>query len=317
MMDTLTHFVGIDVSQKFLDVHILETGTAFRSSSNPEGRAQLLQQLPAPGTCLVVLEATGGFERTLVGDLVQAGHLVSVVNPRQIRAYAQALSVKAKSDPVDALVIARFARDIKPRPQLPQRAGQAQLDELVARRRQLIAHRTAESNRRGQSQNQTVRKSLQQSIDHLHKDLQKIDRAIQELMSSDDDWQDRLAQLTSVPGVGQVTALTLIAELPELGELNRKQIAALVGVAPFNRDSGQYRGQRRISGGRATVRTALYMAALSAKKFNPDIHAFAQRLHERGKKGKVVLVACMRKLLTILNTMVRTHTTWHARLARA
>ncbi len=317
MMDTLTHFVGIDVSKKFLDVHILESGTAFRSSSNPEGGTQLLQQLPAPGCCLIVLEATGGFERTLVGDLVQAGHLVSVVNPRQIRAYAQALSVKAKSDPVDARVIARFARDIQPRPQLPQRAGQASLDELVARRRQLIAHRTAESNRRGQSQNPTVRKSLQQSIDHLHKDLRKIDRAIHELMSSEDDWQDRLAQLTSVPGVGQVTAMTLIAELPELGELNRKQIAALVGVAPFNRDSGQHRGQRRISGGRATVRTALYMAALSAKKFNPDIRAFAQRLHERGKKGKVVLVACMRKLLTILNTMVRTQTTWHARLARA
>jgi transposase len=317
MIDSITHFVGIDVSKNSLDVHILESATSLRTSSSPEGRQELLQKLPAPGTCLVVLEATGGYERAVVCDLVQAGHHVCVVNPGQVRSYARALGVKAKSDPVDARVIARFARDVKPRPRIEQHAEQDQLDELVARRRQLIELRTAESNRRRTSQTKAVRQSLQQSIDQVNKHLKKIDRAILDLMASHDDWQNRLQQLTSVPGVGQVTAVTLLADLPELGELNRKEIAALAGVAPFTRDSGQHCGQRKIWGGRKTVRTALYMAALSAIKFNPDIRAFALRLRERGKKGKVVLVACMRKLLTILNTIVRDNTLWSTRLAAA
>lgn len=316
-MDAVNSFVGIDVSKNFLDVHLLQTGVSFRSPSSPEGRQKLIAQLPAPGACLVVLEATGGYERQLVGDLAQAGHLVAVVNPGQIRAYANALGVKAKSDKVDARVIARFAQDIKPRPRTEAHEHQALLDELVARRRQLIDHRTAESNRRGTSLTKPVRQSLQRSINALNKDLQRIDRAIQELVASHDDWQGRLQQLTSVPGVGTVTAVTLVAELPELGQLNRKEIAALAGVAPYNRESGQFRGQRRICGGRGNVRTALYMAALAATKFNPDLREFALRLRQRGKKGKVVLVACMRKLLTILNTMVRENTTWTPRLAAA
>lgn len=317
MMETVNSYVGIDVSKNSLDVHVLETGASFRSHSSPEGRQKLIEQLPVPKTCFVVLEATGGYERLLVCDLAQAGHLVAVVNPGQIRAYANALGVKAKSDKVDAKVIARFARDIKPRPQVQGHERQAELDELVARRRQLIELRTAELNRRGTSLTKPVRQSLQRSINAINKDLEKIDRAILDLVASNDDWQGRLQQLTSVPGVGMVTAVTLVAELPELGQLNRKEIAALAGVAPFDRDSGQWRGQRRIWGGRATVRTALYMAALAAKKFNPDIREFANRLHARGKKGKVVLVACMRKLLTILNTMVRDNTLWTPRLAAA
>jgi transposase len=317
MMDAVTHFVGIDVSKNTLDVHILETGVSFRSPSSPEERQKLIAQLPTPQTCLVVLEATGGYERSLVGDLVQAGHVVSVVNPGQVRSYANALGVKAKTDKVDAKVIARFGRDVKPRPKAAGHSQQTELDELVARRRQLIELRTAELNRRGTSLTKPVQQSLQRSLSAINKDLQKIDRAIRELVASHDDWQGRLQQLTSVPGVGTVTAMTLVAELPELGQLNRKEIAALAGVAPYTRESGQFRGQRRIWGGRATVRTALYMAALAATKFNPDLRAFAQRLRERGKKGKVVLVACMRKLLTILNTMVRDNTNWIPRLAPA
>jgi transposase len=316
-MDSVTHFVGIDVSKNFLDVHVLETGASFRSSSSPEGRQQLLEKLPKPQTCLVVLEASGGYERLLVGDLVQAGHSVAVVNPGQVRSYAKALAIKAKTDRIDARVIARFAHDIKPRPRTEQHQQQAELDELVARRRQLIELRTAEYNRRGTSLSKPVKQSLQRSINAINKDLQKIDRAIEELVSSHDDWQGRLEQLTSVPGVGNVTAVTLVAELPELGELNRKEIAALAGVAPFTRDSGVFRGQRKIRGGRSAVRTALYMAALATIKFNPDIRAFALRLRQAGKKGKVVLVACMRKLLTILNVMVREQTMWSPRLASA
>lgn len=316
-MNSVIHFVGIDVSKNFMDVHVLKTGTSFRSSSSPEGRQQLLEKLPQPKTCLVVLEASGGYERSLVGDLVQAGHLVAVVNPGQVRSYAKALGVKAKTDRVDARVIARFAHDVQPRPRSEQHAQQAELDELVARRRQLIELRTAESNRRETSLAKPVKQSLQRSLNAISADLKKIDRAIESLVASHDDWQDRLRQLTSVPGVGTVTAVTLIAELPELGQLNRKEIAALAGVAPYTRESGVWRGQRKIAGGRATVRTALYMSALASIKFNPDIRQFALRLRQRGKKGKVVLVACMRKLLTILNTMVRDHTTWSPRLAAA
>lgn len=318
MMDSVTQFVGIDVSKNSFDTHFLESGTSLSTSSDAQGRQQLLAALPAPGTCLIVLEATGGYERALVMDLVEAKHLVSVVNPRQIRSYANALGVKAKSDPIDARVIARFAHDIKPRPQLHESlAAQGQLDELVARRRQLVELRTAESNRRGMASSKTVRQSLQQSLDRIAKDLKKIDRAILDLVASRDDWQQRRRQLESVPGIGPVTAVTLIAELPELGRLNRQQIAALVGVAPFNRDSGLFRGQRKITGGRVRVRTALYMAAMAALRSNPDIRAYARGLYERGKRGMVVLVACMRKLVVVLNSMVRNGTTWSTRLAIA
>jgi transposase len=317
MMDSVTHFVGIDVSKNSLDVHILETKASFRTSSKPEGRQQLLEKLPSPKTCLIVLEASGGYERIIVCDLVAAGHLVAVVNPSQIRHYAKALGVKAKTDKVDAKVIARFAHDVKPRPQAEEQARQSQLEELVARRRQLLELRTAESNRKGITLTKPVQQSLQRSINNANKDLKKIEQAIVALIESHDDWQGRMTQLTSMPGVGPVTAATLVAELPELGQLNRKEVAALVGVAPYTRESGQYRGQSKIWGGRTTVRSALYMAAMNAMKHNPAIKAFSERLKGRGKKGKVVQVACMRKLLTTLNTMVRCGTHWSPRLAAA
>jgi transposase len=315
-MSEITFFVGIDVSKHFLDVQILN-GAAFRSATDRDARAELLSRLPAPGTCLIVVEATGGYERTLVCDLTCAGYAVSVVNPRQVRDYAKGLGLLAKTDRLDALVIARFAEHVKPRPVAETQHKQRQLDELVVRRRQLVEHRTAESNRQPLSQNKDVRVSLQASVDALNKDLKRIEKAILKLVESDDDWKERYELLKSVPGVGPVTAATLVAELPELGQLNREQIAALVGVAPLNHDSGMFRGQRRIQGGRAGLRATLYMAALSGVTHNPTLKAFALRLKQAGKKPKVVLTACMRKLLVILNTMMKNHSPWSPRSAIA
>lgn len=216
----------------------------------------------------------------------------------------------AKTDRIDARVIARFAQHVQPRPVAQTHEKQAQLAELVTRRRQLIEHRTAEVNRRSLCVNKEVRHSLQNSIDTIHQDLKRIDREILKLVESDDDWQDRYELLQSVPGVGDVTAVTLLAELPELGQLNRQEIAALVGVAPRNRDSGQFRGQRRIKGGRASLRATRSMAALVGARHNPVLKDFYQRLIAQGKKAKVALTACIRKLLVILNTMVKNNTHW-------
>lgn len=308
-MASITAFVGIDVSKDHLDVHILH-GASFRCPNSSSGRASLLHKLPEPGTCLIVVEATGRYERPLIGDLTAAGQAVSVVNPRQVRDYARALGLLAKTDRIDARVLAGFALHVQPRPVAHTRDKQAQLEELVTRRRQLVEHRTAELNRRSQCVNKEVRHSVQHFIDTINKDLKRIDREILKLVESEDDWRQRYELLKSVPGVGEVTAATLVAQLPELGRLNRQEIAALVGVAPINRDSGQFRGQRRIQGGRAPLRTTLYMAALVATRHNPRLKQFYERLREQGKQAKVALTACMRKLLVILNTMVKNNTPW-------
>lgn len=304
-MDAFTSFVGIDVAKHRFDIHIL-SGRSFHVPADPDGRQALLAQLPAPGTCLIVVEASGGYERLLVCELVAAGHAVSRVNPRQVRDFARGFGILAKTDRLDAQVLARFAEKIRPRPLAQTHEKQDELDELIGRRRQLIELRVAESNRRGTSLTDTVRESLQQSIDSINKHLKRIDKAILQLVESHDDWQERFELLKSVPGVGDVTATTLLAELPELGRLNRKQIAALVGVAPMNRDSGQSHRPRRVAGGRAAIRATLYMAALAACRSNEVIREFAHRLKAQGKPHKVVLTACMRKLLVILNTMVQT-----------
>jgi transposase len=315
-MASISSFVGIDVAKNQLDVHILDgqiysrDGQTFQCSNTSAERPALLEKLPPPGTCLIVVEASGRYEQKLVCDLMLAGHTVSVVNPRQIRNYAMALGLLAKTDRIDARAIARFAQHVQPRPVAQTRKKQAQLDELVSRRRQLIEHRTAESNRRELCVNKKVQQSVQRFIDAINKDLKRIDREILKLVESDDDWQQRYELLKSVPGVGEVTAATLIAELPELGQLNRQEIAALVGVAPMNNDSGLFRGQRRIKGGRAALRATLYMAALAATTHNPILKEFYQHLKSKGKKPKVALTACMRKLLVILNTMVKNNTQW-------
>jgi transposase len=264
-------------------------------ANTAQGHAALLAQLPAPGTCRIVLEATGAYERRVAAELVAAGHFVSVVNPRQVRDFAKAHGILAKTDRIDACVIARFGRDVKPRPLAKTSQKQGELDQLVTRRRQLIQLRTAETNRLQDGLAKLVRRSVERSIDAIAKDIARLDAAILQLVQSDDDWSQRFELLKTVPGVGDVTATALVAELPELGQLNRQQISALVGLAPYPDDSGKKTGKRFIRGGRKSLRCVLYMAALSATKHNPVLYQFAQRLKTAGKAAKVILTACMRK----------------------
>lgn len=315
MDDSITSFVGIDVAKRSLQLSVLPNATSSTFRHDSQGRGQLLGQLPPPGTCLVVVEATGGYERLLVAELADAGHRVAVVNPRQVRDFAKALGILAKTDRLDASVLARFGQQVRPRPQAQTPEKQGELEQLVVRRRQLVALRTAEKNRLETSTAKAVRKSLQQTIDHLNRQIRRLEKDILARVESNDQWKGKAQLIQSVPGVGPVTGITLVAELPELGHLNRSKIAALVGVAPFNRDSGRFHGKRSIWGGRASVRSALYMAALTARRSNPVIRAFADRLAHAGKPFKVVITACMRKLLVILNTLLKTNAHWKPKTA--
>jgi transposase len=314
MNASITSYVGIDVSKSSVDACILPSKTFLKLKQDDSGRRDLVSRLPCPGSCLIAVEATGGYERRLVADLVDAGHRVAVVNPRQVRNFAKGVGILAKTDRIDASVLARFAQDVQPRclGQTPEK--QSELEQLVVRRRQLVTLRTAEKNRMETITAKPVRKSLQQTIDHLNKQIRHLDKEILTLVQSQDDWRDKANVVQSVPGIGPVSGASLVAELPELGQLNRQQIASLVGVAPLNRDSGRFRGQRKIWGGRASVRSVLYMAALTARRHNPLIRTFADRLAAAGKKAKVIITACMRKLLVILNTMVKTNTLWNPQL---
>jgi transposase len=309
-MEGISTFVGIDIAKDSLDIHSLPAGDWAQVPNNNLGHQELLRQLPESGTCLVVVEATGGYERRLVAELAAAGQQVAIVNPRQVRDFAKALGILAKTDRIDASVIARFGQQVRPRPLVEGHEKQAELSQLVVRRRQLVELRTAETNRTERGASQAIRRSIQKVIDTLNKQIKQVEKSILSLVESDDVWKNKAELLQSTPGVGKTTAATLLADLPELGTLNRQQIAALVGLAPFNRDSGQFKGKRSIWGGRASVRSTLYMAALTAKRCNPIIRAFAERLSSHGKKPKVVITACMRKLLVILNTMVKNQTHW-------
>lgn len=302
-------FVGIDVSKSKFDVVILPEGTRLTCTYDPEGIEKFLAQLPKHD-CVVVLEATGGYERRLAAELVEAGHPTAIVNPRQVRDFARGIGVLAKNDRLDARVLATYAQHSKLRLVEKRSEKQQELTALVVRRRQLLALQIAESNRLEQTAIKLAAKSIRHVLDLLRKELKKLDAEIARLIAADDDWRNKSELLQTVPGVGPATSASLVAELPELGKLNRQRIASLVGLAPFSRDSGRFRGQRSIWGGRGSVRSALYMAAFNAKRCNPVIRAFAQRLEEAGKRRKVVLTACMRKLLVILNTMVRNQTTW-------
>lgn len=308
----LAAVIGIDVSKNKLDVADCPKSFVDRFDNDASDHQELLKKLPAAESCLVVLEATGGYEKCVVLELVNAGYLVSVVNPRQVRNFAKALGILAKTDRIDARLIARFGQQVRPRAIAQFHEKQDELDQLVTRRRQLIASRTAEKNRMCTATSKVVCKSLQKIVDQLSKEIRRIDAEIAWLVKSDDEWKGRAELLQSAPGVGEITATTLIAEVPELGQLNRQKISALVGVAPFNRDSGQFRGRRTIFGSRRAVRSVLYMAALATRRCNPVIRAFADRLEAQGKLPKVILVACMRKLLVILNTMVKTNAHWNA-----
>jgi transposase len=303
-------FIGIDVAKDRLDVHVRPSGEAFVVARDDEGLATLIQRLTALGPALIVLEATGGFEATVAAAIGAAKLPLAVMNPAHIRAFARALGKLAKTDPLDAAVIAHFAEAIRPEPRpVPDEQARA-LGELVARRRQVIETMGAERNRRRHLTQRRLLKGVDRVLAVLQKELSEIEAAIDDAVRGSPAWRESEDLLTSVPGVGDTIARTLIAELPELGTLDPKKIAALVGLAPFNRDSGTWRGRRSIAGGRGKVRSALYMAALTATRCNPVITAFYRRLLAAGKPKKIALVACMRKLLTILNAMLRDKTSW-------
>jgi transposase len=311
-MDAQDHvFVGIDVAKDSLEACVWPEGRRLAESNNAEGVRRLLEALPAPGECLVVIEATGGYQRAVVAELVARQHRTAVVNPRQVRDFARALGLLAKTDRIDAEAIARFGQHASPRLVEPTSLAGQRLEELVARRRQLVELRAAETCRLETASTKAVIKSVRTVIEQLGKLIRKIEKELSDLVESDDQLQCRAATLRTAPGVGVVTAVTLVAELPELGRLDRGQISALAGLAPFNRDSGKFHGRRAIWGGRASVRKVLYMATLTARRTNPVIRAFGERLAAAGKPFKVVMVACMRKLLVILNALLKNNVAWN------
>jgi len=304
-------FIGIDVAKAQLEFACRPSGETGTVRNTEEGIRELVARCQVLTPTLLVLEATGGYEAAVVAALATAGFPVVVANPRQVRDFAKATGQLAKTDALDAQVLALFAERVRPAPRpLPDDAVQA-LDALLTRRRQLVEMLTAERNRLLVAR-PAVRPDLQQHIRYLERRLRAADDDLHTAVKASPLWRVKDDLLQSVPGVGRVVSLTLLAELPELGRLSHKEIAALVGVAPLNRDSGILRGKRLIYGGRAPVRAALYMAALVATKCNPVIHGFYQRLRAAGKPAKVALTACMRKLLTILNAIARSGMPWQS-----
>jgi len=307
-MNDVDVFVGIDVSRDRLDIHILPEGLSRSVSHDEVGLATLVAELQAR-SCLVVLEATGGLQDRAAVTLAAAGLLVAVVNPRQVRDFAKATGRLAKTDALDARAIAQFASAVRPEPRpLPDAERQGLID-LVARRRQLVEMRAAEKMRRSRI-TPALRQRLEDHIAWLTSAIQDLDLEIGTTLRHSRVWRVEDDLLASVPGLGPVTRATLLAKLPELGKLGRRQIAALVGLAPFNHDSGTLRGRRAIRGGRADVRTVLYMATVSAIRCNPVLKTFYQRLRTAGKAPKLAITACMRKLLTTLNAIMRSKTQW-------
>jgi transposase len=303
-------FVGIDVSKDRLDVHLQPDGRTFAVPRTGEGLEQLLAELRGLAPKLVVLEATGGFELTTAAALAGAGLPLAVVNPRQIRDFARATGRLAKTDALDAQVIALFAERVRPEPRPLADAERQTLAELVARRRQVVEMIGMEGNRRRQARTPRVLRTLQATLKTLQAQLADLDAEIDHTVRESPVWRASDDLLTSVPGIGEITARTLIAELPELGRLDRRRIAALVGVAPVNHDSGQMRGHRAIAGGRTSVRNVLFMATLTAIQWNPVLKAHYRQLIERGRPKKVAIIACTRRLLGILNAIIRTASPW-------
>lgn len=298
-------YVGIDVSKDTLDLAVHGAKDVLHVANDRHGGQRIVERLAPMRPTLIVVEATGGYERDIVEALQQVDLPVALVNPRQVRDYAKALNILAKTDRIDAAVLARFGADVKPRPSEKSDENQRNRGDLVTRRRQLVDLRAAELNRLKQARRPTVKKSVQNVINLLDKEIADIDQQIDEAIAAD----QRAAQIANtvnrVVGVGQVTTSMLICELPELGRLDRRQITALVGLAPFNDDSGRHQGKRRMRGGRHALRAVLYMATLTATRFNEVIRCFYQSLTKRGKSHKTAMGACMRKLLIHLNTLVR------------
>lgn len=303
-------FWGVDVASDKLDLGCHGTSEVLCFENSPAGIEQLVSNVRARATALIVVEATGGYETPLVTCLAEAGLPVVLINPRQLRAFATAVGELAKTDAIDARMIARMAHDIQPEVRSLPGKNQRFFADLAARRRQLITLRTAEQNRRQQTRRGELQASIDAVLEVLNEQIAALEGQLAALIEAHGLWRQRDQILQSVRGVAAATSHALIADLPELGQLDHRRIAKLVGVAPLNRDSGKFRGRRAIVGGRSTVRAALYMAAFNAIRCNPQIRNFYTRLRQAGKCYKVAITACMRKLLTILNAMVRHNTPW-------
>lgn len=304
-------YVGIDVAKDTLDLARSDSEQLLSFGNDSQGIAGIIDTLRAAAAAVVVVEATGGLERQLLDALLEAALPVAVVNPGRVRHFAKGIGILAKTDAIDARVLMHFARLAAPRLAQKRSAQQAELEALITCRRQLLLIRTEQTNRKLATCSKAALKSIDAVLKTLNKQIDSLDEQIRRLIDSDDQFKDIDRLLQSVPGVGPVLSSTLVAELRELGHTDRQQIGALVGVAPFNRDSGRLHGKRAIRGGRASIRSVLYMSTIAAMRCNPVIRAFAQRLRKAAKPAKVIIVACMRKMLTLLNAMIRDNLTWN------
>lgn len=311
MNSSIGSFVGIDVSKGSLEVAIWERDELWGFVNDDEGIRELCKHLKQFQPNLIILEASGGLERKVAAHLAEEGLPVVIVNPTRVRNFAKASGQYAKTDEIDAKVIAHFGQAVRPQVRGIRDRAQEYLSALLTRRRQVVRMLTAEKNRMS-SAPPDAEESIRCHMLWLEEELDNLNERLQQIIEEDPKYKQKAALLQTVPGVGPVTATTLVSELPELGSVNRQVIAALVGVAPMNRDSGRMRGRRRVFGGRAAVRTALYMAVLSAIKWNPRIKEFYERLVANGKENKVAMTACMRKLIIILNAMVRDQCIWQS-----
>lgn len=304
-----TVILGIDVSKEWIDAHLLPQETSWRIANDAKELAAWADQLPE-GITLAVLEATGGLEIQPAIALAQAKIPTAIVNPKQTRAFAQAVGQRAKSDPIDAKLIALFGEKIQPQAKTLPDEDQAALKELLARRRQLIADKIAEQNRLGSMRFKETQKSIKAHIQWLTKQIEKIDQQLDDTIKKSPLWLVKEQLLISVPGIGPHTARTMLANMPELGQLNRREIASLAGLAPYTRESGKWKGKRFIGGGRSEIRAALYMAALSSTRRDSAYSKFYRSLRDQGKPHKVAITACMRKMLTVMNAVVRDQKLW-------
>ena len=307
--------VGIDVSKKTLDVHLLPEGHQRHFNNDRCGRQALIRLVSSRPVQCVALEATGGYEVKLAVELDRAGLPVAILNPRWVRDFARSVGALAKSDRLDAAIIARYAQQVRPEPRGVPDEISRKLQALVARRRQVSTMHVAEANRLEHADEPDIRRLVKAMLKALEKQLQRIDELLDQAIRSCPVWQQKVERIASVPGIGRQTAILLATRLPELGRMNRQEVAAMVGVAPINRDSGQYRGKRMTGGGRVDVRTALYMPLLSSLQHNVVMRRHYQRLVAQGKQKMVAVVACMRKLLVVLNTMLKNNQDWNPKMA--
>jgi transposase len=302
-------FIGIDVGKSWLDIATWGSETVWQVDNNAEGVAELLDWLVEEEPELVVVEASGGYEQLAVQEMLMSGFPVAVANPTRVRALAKAIGKLAKTDAIDARLIAEYASIIRPTAMEPKLEVEIRLRAVITRREQLVEIRAAELNRLGTA-HLSLQADIRDHVDWLGTRIEELESEMRRLSQSLPEWHEQARRLDTIPGVGFITAFTVVAEMPELGQLDRQEIAALAGLAPFNRDSGHMRGKRRIFGGRKGVRRVLYMACLSAIKHNPVIRKFYNRLTEKGKIFKVAITACMRKMLTIMNAMARDQLDW-------